>query len=157
KVAKRRLRIYETSVRYSGRTYLEGKKIGFKDAVACLWTILKFYVIDDLYEEKYGATILMNMETASRFSEWLMHRMRPYLSGVVLEVGAGIGNNVRAMVDQERVIATEPDPEYVAILMNAFKGRQRIEIRQWDVTARPPSDLPQVDTVLCSNVLEHIP
>ena len=99
----------------------------------------------------------MNMETASRFSEWLMHRMRPYLSGVVLEVGAGIGNNIRAMVDQERVIATEPDPEYVAILKNAFKGRRRVDVLQWDVTTCPPPDLPQIDTVLCSNVLEHIP
>src|SRR5207249_7753683 len=35
KVAKRRLRIYETSVRYSGRTYVEGKKIGLTDAVTC--------------------------------------------------------------------------------------------------------------------------
>ena len=39
KIAQRRLRIYETGISYSGRTYAEGKKIGVKDgfrAVYCL-------------------------------------------------------------------------------------------------------------------------
>jgi len=156
KIAKRRLRIFETGIRYSGRTYLEGKKIGFKDAVSALWTILKYYFVDDLYDERYGAAILHNMETATRFTDWLMKRIKPYLSGVVLEVGAGIGNNVRAMLDQERVIATEPDPEYIALLQNQFKDRHRVEIMQWDVTSPRPGGIGAVDSVLCSNVLEHI-
>lgn len=156
KVAKRRLRIYETSVRYSGRTYTEGKKIGFKDAVSALYTMVKFHFIDDLYDECYGAAILRNMEMATRFTDWVMKRIRPYLVGTVLEVGAGIGNNVRAMLDQERVIATEPEAEYVALLQNAFRGRRRVEIVQWDVTLPPAASLVGVDTVLCSNVLEHI-
>jgi glycosyltransferase involved in cell wall biosynthesis len=40
KVARRRLRIYEVGISYSGRTYEEGKKIGWKDGVRafyCLW------------------------------------------------------------------------------------------------------------------------
>src|SRR5947209_3854830 len=36
KFAKRRVSIYETPISYSGRTYEEGKKIGFKDAVDAL-------------------------------------------------------------------------------------------------------------------------
>jgi len=156
KIAKRRLRIFETSVRYNGRTYDEGKKIGFKDAVAALWTMLKFYVVDDLYDECYGAAILRNMEMVTKFTDWVMIRVRPYLSGTVMEVGAGIGNNVRAMLDQERVIATESDTEYVALLQNAFRGRRRVEVVHWDITTKPPSSIQVVDTVLCSNVLEHI-
>ncbi|MGA9814409.1 MAG: glycosyltransferase family 2 protein, partial [Terriglobales bacterium] len=41
KVAKRRLRIYEVGISYWGRTYEEGKKIGWKDGVRCLWCLLK--------------------------------------------------------------------------------------------------------------------
>ncbi len=156
KIAKLRLRVFETSVSYNGRTYLEGKKIGLKDAVAAVWTMFKFAVLDDLYEERYGAAMLHNIAQARRFTDWSMQRVRPYLSGVVLEVGAGIGSNVRAMLDQERVIATEPDPEYVALLRNAFRNRRRIEIVQWDATQQPPAQLAGVDTVFCSNVLEHI-
>jgi len=44
KVAKRRLRIYEVGISYFGRTYEEGKKIGWKDAVRALWCLLKYSV-----------------------------------------------------------------------------------------------------------------
>ena len=44
KIAKRRLRIYEVGIRYWGRTYEEGKKIGWKDGVRCLWCLLKYSV-----------------------------------------------------------------------------------------------------------------
>src|SRR5271165_6968486 len=37
KVAKRRLRIYEVGISYWGRTYEEGKKIGWKDGVRALY------------------------------------------------------------------------------------------------------------------------
>lgn len=35
-------RIYEVGVSYSGRTYEEGKKIGFKDGVWAIWCILRY-------------------------------------------------------------------------------------------------------------------
>jgi glycosyltransferase involved in cell wall biosynthesis len=44
KVAKRRLRIYEVGISYYGRTYQEGKKIGWKDGVHALWCILKYNI-----------------------------------------------------------------------------------------------------------------
>lgn len=42
KVARRRLRIYEVGISYWGRTYEEGKKIGWKDGVRALWCLLKY-------------------------------------------------------------------------------------------------------------------
>ena len=36
------LRIYEVPISYYGRTYAEGKKIGWKDGFSALWCILKF-------------------------------------------------------------------------------------------------------------------
>lgn len=44
KVAKRRLRIYEVGISYWGRTYEEGKKIGWKDGLRALWVLLKYSV-----------------------------------------------------------------------------------------------------------------
>jgi glycosyltransferase involved in cell wall biosynthesis len=42
KVAKMRLRIYEVPISYRGRTYAEGKKIGWKDGVRAVVCILKY-------------------------------------------------------------------------------------------------------------------
>lgn len=44
KIAKRRLRIYEVGISYWGRTYEEGKKIGWKDGMRALWCLLKYSV-----------------------------------------------------------------------------------------------------------------
>ena len=42
KVSRGRWRIYEMPISYYGRTYEEGKKIGWKDGVRALWCILKY-------------------------------------------------------------------------------------------------------------------
>jgi glycosyltransferase involved in cell wall biosynthesis len=42
KVARLRARIYEIPISYNGRTYAEGKKIGFKDALQAVWVILRY-------------------------------------------------------------------------------------------------------------------
>jgi glycosyltransferase involved in cell wall biosynthesis len=42
KLAKANLRIYEVGISYSGRTYAEGKKIGWRDGVRALWCIVKY-------------------------------------------------------------------------------------------------------------------
>jgi glycosyltransferase involved in cell wall biosynthesis len=44
KVAKRHLRIYEVGISYWGRTYEEGKKIGWKDGVRAVWCLLKYSI-----------------------------------------------------------------------------------------------------------------
>jgi glycosyltransferase involved in cell wall biosynthesis len=42
KIAKKRCRIYEVGISYSGRTYEEGKKIGWRDGFRALYCILKY-------------------------------------------------------------------------------------------------------------------
>ncbi|HVX19044.1 MAG TPA: glycosyltransferase family 2 protein [Acidimicrobiales bacterium] len=42
KVARGGFRVYEVSISYRGRTYDEGKKIGWRDGVTALWCIVKY-------------------------------------------------------------------------------------------------------------------
>ena len=42
KIAKRGCRIYEVGITYRGRTYEQGKKIGWKDGVRAIYCILKY-------------------------------------------------------------------------------------------------------------------
>ncbi|MCR4317222.1 MAG: glycosyltransferase family 2 protein [Planctomycetes bacterium] len=44
KTIRKRLRVYETSIDYFGRTYEEGKKIRLKDAFVAVWCIIKYGV-----------------------------------------------------------------------------------------------------------------
>jgi glycosyltransferase involved in cell wall biosynthesis len=42
KIARMRVRIYEVGISYYGRTYDEGKKIGWRDGVRALWCTFKY-------------------------------------------------------------------------------------------------------------------
>ncbi len=44
KVARQKVRIYEVGISYYGRTYEEGKKIGWKDGLRAVYTILKYNI-----------------------------------------------------------------------------------------------------------------
>ena len=46
KACKRRLRLYEVPISYSGRTYAEGKKITWRDGLTYLWCLLRYRVAD---------------------------------------------------------------------------------------------------------------
>lgn len=47
KLAKLRLRIYEVGISYSGRTYDEGKKIGWRDGVRAIYCIVRYSKVGD--------------------------------------------------------------------------------------------------------------
>lgn len=46
KIARRHYRIYEMAISYSGRTYDQGKKIGWRDGVKALWCIVRYGFAD---------------------------------------------------------------------------------------------------------------
>jgi glycosyltransferase involved in cell wall biosynthesis len=46
KVARRGYRIYERSISYYGRTYEQGKKIGWRDGLTTLWCIIRYWFAD---------------------------------------------------------------------------------------------------------------
>ncbi len=46
KIAKLRCRVYEVPISYHGRDYIQGKKIGFRDAVRAAWCIVRYRFAD---------------------------------------------------------------------------------------------------------------
>jgi hypothetical protein len=45
KISKKKIRIFEVGVKYYGRTYSEGKKIGWKDAVSAIRCIILYNIL----------------------------------------------------------------------------------------------------------------
>jgi SAM-dependent methyltransferase len=159
KSAKRKLRIYEVPISYHGRTYEEGKKIGWKDGVKALGVILKYWVIDDLYSAPYGRGVLNNLTGTPQYLSWLAREIRPHIGDEVLEVGAGIGNiSARLMSKRALYVAGEKDPLHLRALRNRFLRTPNVVVRRLDPEMR--EDLAGLergfDTVLCLNVLEYL-
>ena len=129
KSAKRRFRIYEVPISYHGRTYEEGKKIGWKDGVKALGVVLKFWLIDDLYTAPYGRDVANNLSGTPQYVNWITHGLKPHLGDTVLEMGAGIGNvaaDGRRLLD----VAAEDDPLHLHALRNRFLRTPNVEVRK---------------------------
>jgi glycosyltransferase involved in cell wall biosynthesis len=159
KSAKRKFRIYEVPISYHGRTYEEGKKIGWKDGVKALAVVLKYWLIDDLYATPYGRGVLNNLTGTPQYLSWLAFTVRPYLGDAVLEVNAGIGNlSGRLMARRVLYVAAEKDPLHLHALRNRFLRTPNVVVQRIDPEV--PQDLAGMeacfDTVLCLNVLEYL-
>ena len=159
KVAKRNCRIFEVPISYVGRTYREGKKIGWRDGFKALWAIGKYWVIDDLYmDDPWGGAILHNLERARRFNRWMADAIAPHVGQRVLEIGAGIGNLTNWLLPRERYMASDVNDHYLHYLRNSAVGKPYLEVRRLDLedAAGFAPLAGQFDTVVCLNVLEHV-
>jgi glycosyltransferase involved in cell wall biosynthesis len=158
KSAKRKFRIYEVPISYHGRTYEEGKKIGWKDGVKALAVILRFWLIDDLYAAPYGRGVLNNLTGTPQYLSWLARKLRPHMGDTVLELHAGIGNITgRLMGRRVLYVAAESDPLHLHALRNRFLRTPNVVVQQLDPEVdRNLAGMEQCfDTVLCLNVLEY--
>jgi SAM-dependent methyltransferase len=159
KSAKRKFRIYEVPISYHGRTYEEGKKIGWRDGLKALGVILRFWLIDDLYAAPYGRGVLNNLTGTPQYLSWLAKKLRPHVGDTVLEVGAGIGNITGRLMSRRLLyVAAEKDPLHLHALRNRFLRTPNVVVQQLD--PEQPDQLTSMercyDTVLCVNVLEYL-
>jgi glycosyltransferase involved in cell wall biosynthesis len=160
KAAKRNLRIFEVPVNYSGRTYREGKKITWKDGFSALATIARFSLQDDLYaEDEYGSHILVSLERTRRFNRWMAEALMPNMGARVLEIGAGIGNISHWLMPRDRYVASDINPFYLDYLSNGAINRPYMEVMRIDLNDASTfaGIQQQFDTIVCLNVLEHVP
>src|SRR5579864_9186235 len=158
KLAKRGARVFEVPISYSGRTYREGKKIGWRDGARALWAILRYKVSDKLYTaDAHGAEILGRLNRAPRFNKWMADVVRPFVGDHVLELGAGTGNMSLHLMPRSTYWATDVNPHYLDYLDSLRATRPYMDIARIDAAAGESYPAGQTfDTVVCLNVVEHI-
>jgi glycosyltransferase involved in cell wall biosynthesis len=145
-------RIYEVPISYS-------KKIGARDGLKALWEIVRCRFFDTRFTHHSGFYILRSVSRARRYNRRILRQCARWIGSRVLEAGAGIGNLSSLLLNRQRLILADYDPTYVAELGDRFGARANIRVVQADLTQ--PDDFAlwkdeRLDTVFCSNVLEHI-
>jgi glycosyltransferase involved in cell wall biosynthesis len=159
KVAKLHCSIFEVPISYLGRGYAEGKKINWTDGLSAIWTILKFWVRDDLFKEDAGHRTLRIMEGAGDYNRWLFEQAKPHLGERVLEIGSGVGNITKYLQDKPAVLATDLNLHYLDELKRKFSKFDNVSVLKLDLLDTPAVEAlkkDRPDTVLSMNVLEHI-
>lgn len=177
KIAKLKCSVYEVPIRYYGRSYSEGKKITWRDGVAALYHIVRFSLGDRNFvkdrkaiervmvmppvDPDVGVDTLEAFEDATRYNAWICERIDSAIGERVLEVGSGIGNIVSEILGKDRVrsvVATDLSESSLKTLRDRMGDDSRLSTQVWNAEVPPPESLlrERFDTIVCSNVLEHI-
>lgn len=159
RLAQWNIRVYEIPISYHGRSVAEGKKIGWKDAVSAVWTLIKYRFIDDRFTTHDGYYVLQSMRRAKGLNRWILGQFHPFLGARVLEAGCGIGNFTELLLDRERLICLDNDPLYVEMLEWRLGHLENVSTRKFDLADSAAYESLRdegIDTVVCLNVLEHI-
>ncbi len=129
--------------------------------LARLRTLMRYATVqDDADNQHEGYSTLERMDGASNYNAWLGQRFREHLGRRVLEIGAGIGTITEKLEPGlELLIALEVDRFYVDRLKNKFRGKPHVRPYLSDVALADWEALKaeRLDTIVLSNVLEHIP
>jgi 2-polyprenyl-3-methyl-5-hydroxy-6-metoxy-1,4-benzoquinol methylase len=171
KIARGGWRVYEVGIPYAGRTYAEGKKIGWRDGVRALYSILRYSRVADRlgfgrHPDRDEAPVdfddsdaeledvLDSLRDADRYADWIYSLTEPHLGQEVLEIGAGHGELTARLSRGRFVTATDLSKRCVDGLQEQYAGAANVEIRHADVAAL--GDSRRYDSVILVNVLEHI-
>lgn len=152
-------RIYEIPVSYRGRKLLRGKRPRRRDALLAVWEMVRCRFLDTRFTDHTGMYVLRSVDRAQRYNRWVISRVAPFLGRRVVEAGAGIGNLSQLLVDRDHLKLVDHDPMYLAMLQDRFADLRNVHVAACDLE-RPDFDKDwrpdRLDTVFCSNVLEHL-
>jgi glycosyltransferase involved in cell wall biosynthesis/ubiquinone/menaquinone biosynthesis C-methylase UbiE len=170
KVSRGGWRIYEVGISYAGRTYGEGKKIGWRDGLRASYCIVRY---SGLFERKARrlrqvhppaqfdeadvelAEILDNLADGSNYADWIASLAEPWLGARVLEVGAGHGTLTwRLRSHASTVVATELSARAADRLRDRYADDKGVEVICGDIETVTRDA--EFDTIVVVNVLEHI-
>jgi glycosyltransferase involved in cell wall biosynthesis len=159
KLAQWNIRLYEVPISYHGRTVAEGKKIGWKDAVSALWTLLQYRFVDDRFTTHEGYYVLANMRRSRALNRWILDQFGEFVGARVLEAGCGIGNFSELLLDRQRLVAVDNDPLYAEMLSWRLGHLENVRAMKFDLSnpaAYAEVAGEDVDTIVCQNVLEDV-
>jgi glycosyltransferase involved in cell wall biosynthesis len=155
KVAKLGCRIYEVPISYHGRSYAEGKKIGWRDGLQAIGVILKYWLWSDLGPGTQQMTLRLLQKSAG-YNRWVYQMVQPWIGRDILEIGSGLGSMTRHILGHGRVTASDISSFCLSELRRTFGENENVEVRYLDITRNSAPETGLYDTIVCLNVLEHL-
>ena len=170
KIAKAGWRVFEVSISYAGRTYAEGKKIGWRDGIRAVYGIVRYSEFADRftrravdrgrgpagYDESDAelSEALDSLTDADNYADWIAELCDPHLGKDVLEVGAGHGELTRRFAADHSVTAVDVSERCVRLLQSQLADLPNVKVMHSDVASLEMAE--QFDSAVLVNVLEHI-
>ena len=104
-----------------------------------------------------GTETLRRMSALDHYNDWIIEYIKPWIGDTVLEVGSGIGNISRYLLDRKSLILTDVKETYVDILRDTFGNRPNVSFELYNLEKSGLHLRNRgIDTIIALNVLEHI-
>ncbi|MDR1960192.1 MAG: glycosyltransferase family 2 protein [Planctomycetaceae bacterium] len=132
KLAKRGAVFYEVPISYHGRNYNDGKKIGWKDGISAIWTIFKYRLIDDCYDEQNSKNVLQKLNHVQNKLKQIGKIISAYCGTQIIEMGSGEGLISRYLPQRKKLTLTASNSADLRILENQFEGNQTTDVQKLD-------------------------
>jgi SAM-dependent methyltransferase len=114
-------------------------------------------------DDHIGFQTLDNISEADHLNGWMFNTIRPYCSGHILEVGSGIGNISKFLLEGPyQVTLSDFRDSYCQRLRDSFAGQPaltgvvNIDLVDGEFEKRFEGILGSFDTIIALNVVEHI-
>jgi glycosyltransferase involved in cell wall biosynthesis/precorrin-6B methylase 2 len=170
KLASLGVRIYEVGISYSGRTYQEGKKIGWKDGFRAIYVIAKYgsqgrkkYKRLKKLEIQQNVDLapqmgLENLASLDNYNKWIYRKFKNFLGGSILDIGSGSGNLAKLFAEKaENLTLLEPSPIAFSNLKTLAEfSSQTVKLQNSNIEEFINKCDQRFDTITLTNVLEHI-
>ena len=185
KVAQGGWRIYEVGISYAGRTYAEGKKIGWQDGVRAMYCIVKYSPLRRRHRKPSKGiaapapfaeadanleSTLESLDQAHNYAAWIFALIEPHLGREVLEIGAGHGSLTAFLAeraDQDRGAGEGMGDGAQTRFVASEPSARCVDVLRARYADQPGVEVVQADAVAAAgkgpfdamvmvNVLEHI-
>ncbi|HAM39399.1 MAG TPA: hypothetical protein DCP53_08425 [Elusimicrobia bacterium] len=105
-----------------------------------------------------GHFTLQLMDRMDNYNKWIINKFIKYIKGSVLEIGCGIGSITQYCIDKCDVTAVDISSEYIDIVKKRFGYSKKFRAQILDIEKELDGSVKEnsFDTIVCSNVLEHI-
>jgi glycosyltransferase involved in cell wall biosynthesis len=159
RLAQSGARIYEVPISYHGRTYAEGKSIGWRDGLEAMWLLFKFRFLDTRPTNDVARASLESLGRSPQIARWTIDQFDAGMGDRVLEAGSGTGNLTPLLLDRERIVAVDIERSYVRRLEHRYGHLENFsalvgDLEDPELFSKLESE--ELDTVVCINVLEHL-
>lgn len=146
KIAKRGWTVYEVPISYNGRRYSEGKKIGWKDGVSAIRTIVKYWLVDDcFYDGASDGGVAPAFERSRLSTKATVAKSVSFLGLRTLEIGAGQGEASRYLPQKERLTLADADAKNVKFLRAGYDGNAVVDVARLNLDAISDETAPLLD------------
>jgi SAM-dependent methyltransferase len=150
-------RIYEVPISYHGRTYDEGKHIGWRDGLEAIGLMLKYRFFDTRFVADADHLTRQNLVRGRGLRRWVLAEFGGDLGNRVVEVMPGPGITSALLLDRTRLVLADDSGVHLETLQRRFGHLENVSFVQGigdDLTLE--CNKADIDTVICFDALQRV-